>query len=218
MVNDMNYKSTMRKHGLIIAVCVLCSLAVVAGTSYALFFQTNVNSNNQVVKTGKLSVTYGNDKKRITLDKLLPDSDANGLSKEEYTSSVKIENTGSLPASYELKLSKDLEALQAAGGSDSNFVDLQYVKVAVYNGEERIKLNNEGDNEGVALSSLTATDGAYVLYTGTLAAQANTTMTVRIWLDASTPETETDKYIYFKLDVKSVVDEQNTEEGQTSNG
>ena len=209
MVNDMDYKSTVRKHGMIIAICVICSMLIIGGTSYALFFQSNINTENQVLKTGKLDVTYGNESSRITLEKLMPVSDEVGLSDSKYSSTVKIENTGSLPASYVLKLSKDLN--QSAGVTNANFVNLQYVKIAVFNGQTQIL-------GATKLSTITADeDGMYEIYTGSLAAEASENITVRIWLDSQTPETETGKYVYFKLDVSSVVDEDNTEEGQANN-
>ena len=209
MVNDMDYKSTIRKHGIIIAICVICSVLIVAGTSYALFFQTNINTENQVLKTGKLEVTYGNESSRITLAKMLPVTDETGLHDNNYASVVKIENTGSLPASYSLKLSKDLEAITTQGKDSSNFIDLQYVKIAVFVGEELVIPTT-------SLNQLNSVDNVYELYNGTLDSESNAVITVRLWLDSSTPETESGKFIYFKLDVSSVVDESKTPEGSTT--
>ena len=208
MVNDMDYKRTMRKHGLIIAICVIGTIAVLAGTSYALFFQVETNSENQVIKTGKLDVSYGSDSSKINLDPILPVSDETGMTDNNYRSKVNIKNNGSLPASYVLKLKKDLDAVRLAGGTASEFVDLQYVKIAVLTDSETIL----GET---ALNTLTADEGGnYKLYEGTLAADANINIYVRVWLDSTTPETQSGKYVYFKLDVSSVVDEPNTVEGQ----
>ena len=212
MVNDMDYKSTVRKHGIIIAICVICSLLVVAGTSYALFFQTHVNSENQVLKTGTLAVTYSNDSSKITLERLLPVSDETGLTDDSYKSSVKIENTGSLWASYVLKIGKDTEALQTAGASAEDLVGLQYVKIMAYAGETPLM------NEPVTLNSMTPDDdGLYEIHTGSLQAGANEVITVRLWLDSATPADQSGKLVCFKLDVKSIVDEENTPEGQAAN-
>ena len=209
MVNDMDYKSTIKEHGIIISICVICSVLLIAGTSYALFFQVNTNTENQVVKTGKLAVTYGQESSRISLTSLTPTADEDALGSDSYSSSVKVENTGSLPASYVLKIGKDIEALENAGGSASEFVNLNYVRVAAY-------INNEQILAPSSLGTMTpGADGMYELNTGTIAVEGTINVVVKVWLDTNTPETEAGKYVYLKLDVNSVVDEANTPEGQT---
>ncbi len=218
MVNDMSYKSTVTKHTVLIIVGAVCGILLAAGTSYALFFQSNMNTNNQVVKTGKLEITYGDQSSSISLTSLSPIADSEVLNDDRYSSNVKIENTGSLPASYSLKLAKDIEALESDGYSASEFVDLDYVRVAAYVGNETLL-------EPTTLGRISAdSDGNFVLKTGTLGTEANNKsvdVKVKIWLDENTPVTgddsQVDKCVYFKLLVDSVVDEENTPEGQVNN-
>ena len=216
MVNDMDYSNTVKKHGVIIALCVIGSILLMAGTSYALFYQVKTNSENQVVRTGKLAVTYGNDSRSISLSHLLPIADADALNDvdDKYASNLIIENTGSLPAIYNLKISKDLVALEAAGGSDSEFVNLDYVRLAVY-------IDNEEVVAPCALSSLDSSENnIYNLYSGTIDKEGTINVVVKVWLDASTPTNgdndQTGKYIFLKLDVDSVVNEDATPEGQAA--
>ena len=216
MVNDMDYKSTVRKHGIIICICVICRILVIAGSSYALFFQNSINTTNQVLKTGKLEVSFGENSSRITLNPILPVSNEVGLTNDTYASSVKIDNTGSLPASYELKLSKDIE-------SGQTFVDLQYINIAVFVGDTAVFETQEHPEKFKKVSELSVSDGKYVLYDGSLDAvgtengNPSANITVRMWLDQSTPATEEGKYLNFSLVVDSIVDESKTEEGQATN-
>ena len=214
MVNDMDYKSSIRKHGIIIAICAICSILVVAGTSYALFFQTNVNTDNQVLKTGKLNVKFGDNTPKITIDPITPVTDEVGLSDNSYSSTVTIENTGSLDANYALKLNNDLE-------SGYTPINNQYVKVAVFVGDTAVFKTEEHPEEFKRVSELSNDEGMYLLYNGSLDrsssnGSSSNTITVRIWLDKDTPATEKDKYVSFELVVDSVVDESKTEEGQAN--
>ena len=208
MVNDMDYKSTIKKHSVIIAICVICSVLLVAGTSYALFFQVNVNTENQVVKTGKLEVTYGEESSRISLDVISPMMDNNAMKDDNYSSKVKIKNTGSLPANYSLKLEKDIETLKENVGNDAEFIDLDYIRFAAYvNNEQIIAPSTLGDIDPDS-------EGMYNLYIGTIGVEESIDVTVKVWLDQDTPSSETDKYVYLNLRVESVVDEASTPEGQ----
>ncbi len=211
MVNDMDYGKTIKKHGIIILVCVICSVLLVAGTSYALFFQVNTNTENQVVKTGKLAVTYDQDSSKISISRLGRVTDEEALQNDLYSSKVKIKNTGSLPANYVLKIGKDIETLEHDGGSVNEFVDLDYVKVAAY-------VNNEQVVAPRTIGSIEPDEnGMFNLYNGTIAVDGTINVVVKIWLDTDTPDTQAGKYVYLKLDVNSVVDEASTPEGQTTN-
>ncbi len=212
----MDYKSTIRKHGIIICICVICSILVIAGTSYALFFQNEINKENQVLKTGKLKVSFGESSSKITLNPILPVANEVGLTNDNYSSTVKIENTGSLPATYELKLDEDLE-------SGQTIIDPQYVNIAVFIGDTAVFETEEHPYKFMKLNELATKDGMYVLYNGSLDeankenGESDANITVRLWLDQATPTTEEGKYVSYALVVDSVVDETKTEEGQAQN-
>ena len=222
MVNDMDYKGTIKKHTIIIALCIIGGALLIAGTSYALFYQVHTNSENQVVRTGKLEVTYGQTSSKITLENLVPMEDEDALANNSYASNLRIENTGSLPASYALKIGKDLDALAEAEGDPTKFVDLDYVRIAVFVNNEQVPVFTDNEDNPIpgSLGSLTAgEDGMYSLYTGTLGVGQNdksADVVVHLWIDKDIPETEIGNYVYFKMDVNSVVDEANTPEGQVN--
>lgn len=71
----MNFKDNIKKQSYVIAISVICLALLVSGTSYALFFQVNTNTNNQVIETGTLSVTYGANSEAISETNLVPMSD-----------------------------------------------------------------------------------------------------------------------------------------------
>ena len=78
MVNDMDYNKSIKKHSVFIAIAVILCVFLLAGTSYALFFQVNTNSENQVIKTGNLEIS-GSNKNKITVKNLEPISDDDAL-------------------------------------------------------------------------------------------------------------------------------------------
>ena len=82
MVNDMNYKRNIKKQSYVIAISAILLAIAVAGTSYALFFQVDSNSNNQVVETGSLAVTQVPITKPISETELLARAVTDALSSE----------------------------------------------------------------------------------------------------------------------------------------
>ena len=214
MVNDMDYNKSIKKHSVFIAIAVILCVFLLAGTSYALFFQVNTNSENQVIKTGNLEIS-GSNKNKITVKNLEPISDEDALLNDNLSFRVTITNTGNLPANYQLKISKDIDKLKSEKGNNAEFVNLDYVRIAAYVGEEQVIAPK-------ALSSVTADEnGSFNLYTGTLGVEGKdngavaANVTIKVWMASDTPETEIDKFLYLKLDVESIVDEANTIEGRT---
>lgn len=215
MVNDMNYKSIIKKQSFVIAICVICLAILLTGTSYALFFQVNTNTENQVVETGTLSVTYGSQSQMITETNLVPMFDTDALQSSTVSSTIFIENNGTLPATYVLKIGEDRETFSKRADflETDELVNLDYVKVAAY-------IDGKVIVNPTTISSLVVSDddaSMYVLKTGALdvSSTGNTTETlvVKVWLDSSIPTTEIGKFLYLKLDVTSLVDEANTPEG-----
>lgn len=212
----MNYKSIIKKQSFVIAVCVICLGIVLTGTSYALFFQVNTNTENQVVETGTLSVVYGKQSQMITETDLMPMTDEDALQSSTISSTIFIENDGTLPATYVLKIGEDWESFEEREDflNTDELVSLDYVKVAAY-------IDGKVIVNPITISDLTVADddsSMYVLKTGSLdvSSTGNTTETlvVKVWLDSTIPTTEIGKYLYLKLDVTSLVDEAKTPEGK----
>ena len=106
----MNYKALIKKQSTVMAIVVICLTIATIGVSYALFFQIEANSNNQIVTAGTLDVSYGSGTSAISATELVPMSDSEALSSETMTGTIYIENKGSLPANYEVKLGDDTES------------------------------------------------------------------------------------------------------------
>ena len=215
MVNDMNYKSIIKKQSFVIVICVICLALLLTGTSYALFFQVNTNTENQVVETGTLSVTYGSQSQMITETNLVPMTDTEALSSSTVSSTIFIENNGTLPATYVLKIGEDWDSFYEREDflDTDELVSLEYVRVAAYiDGKVIVNPTTISD-----LAVAEDDSSMYVLKTGSLdvSSTGNTTETlvVKVWLDSTIPTTEIGKYLFLKLDVTSLVDEDKTPEG-----
>lgn len=203
----MEYKGTIKKQSTIILIGVICLTLLVVGTSYALFFQVNTNTTNQVIKSGTLQVTYGNQSSSISATSLTPLSDTEALSSSTMTSTIYIENTGSLKADYLVKIGNDLDSFEAREGytESDQLVNHQYIRIAAYiDGVLIVK--------PTTLSSLTVSEGdtdMYNLYSGTLdiasSGNASKTMVIKIWLAVDAPTSVIDQYTYLKIDVTSEV-------------
>lgn len=208
----MNYKSIIKKQGFVIAICVICLAIVLTGTSYALFFQVNTNTENQVVEAGTLSVTYGAQSQKITETNLIPMTDAEALRSSTISSTIFIENDGTLPANYILKIGEDWDVfLEREDFLDTDeLVNLDYVRVAVY-------INGEVIVSPTTITDLELYDDMYILKNGSLdvpsTGNSTETLVVKVWLDSNIPTTEIGKYLFLKLDVVSLVDEDKTPEG-----
>ncbi|MBQ4583299.1 MAG: hypothetical protein IJA94_00120 [Bacilli bacterium] len=211
----MNYKSIIKRQSFVIAMCVICLAVILTGTSYALFFQINTNTDNQVVEAGTLSVTYGKQSQMITETDLVPMTDSSALQSSSVSSTIYIQNDGTLPATYELKIGANQAAFDLRENPlpTDEMINLNYVKVAVL-------IDGEVIVNPVKLSDLEISGDKstmYVLKKGSLdvSSTGNTseTLVVKVWLDSAIPTTEIGKYLYLKLDVTSLVDEANTPEG-----
>lgn len=204
----MNYKAMIKKQSTIIAIAVICLTIVTIGTSYALFFQVETNTNNQVVTAGTLDVSYGSGSSSITATELLPMSDDAALTSSTMTGTIYIENKGTLPANYEVAIGNDLETFNKRENAleTDKLLSHEYLRVAAYvNGELLI--------EPTKLSELTKSvnnEDMYQILTGLIDAKENTgnsTMTVvlKIWIAENAPTEIIGDYVYLKMDVTSEV-------------
>lgn len=209
MVNDMNYKHNIKKQSYIIAISAILLALVISGTSYALFFQVDSNSKNQVVETGSLSVTYGANSQAITATELVPMSDTDALESSTLVSTIYVENKGSLPADYNIKIGNDIKTFQSREGYNETdeLLSHDYLKVAVYqNGEMIIP--------PTILSTLTISEddnAMYNLFSGKLnvlsTGESTETFAIKIWVANEAPEDIIGDFVYLKVDVTSTVDE-----------
>ena len=212
----MNYKAIIKRQSTVIAVAVICLTLATIGASYALFFQVESNSNNQVVTAGTLGVSYGSGSSSITTTKLEPMSDDEALLSSTMTGTIYVENKGSLPAIYEVSIGDDIESFNARADKSENdkLLSHEYLRIAAY-------LNGEMVVEPTELSTLTAsvnTTDFYKLFDGTLdvTGTGNSTMTIviKVWVDEEAPESIINDYVYLKMNITSEVDEFTAEDGE----
>ena len=184
----MKIKDIIKKQTTVIAIAVILVTIAVIGVSYAIFFNVNKNTEDQVITAGNLELTVSGIS-ALTLTEPITTTEALGKEPISYT----VVNTDSnLPASYSLYI---------YGGS-GNTIPLSSIKVST-----------DGTNSTI-LSNLTPTisEGSTTYYridTGTLEAGASsTTKSLRIWIDEDLVADEiTNGTLNLQLYVVSEVDE-----------
>ena len=118
-MNNWSFSSIFKKETKLASYIIICLTLVVIGISYALFFKVGSNSKNQEVVAGTFTFTYEQGTEITNTSNtscFLPmNADEAGLvsSDCDYTFSVK--NTGSLKASYTLRLvNQDTNTMEAS--------------------------------------------------------------------------------------------------------
>lgn len=209
MVNNMNYKHNIKKQSYIIAISAILLALVITGTSYALFFQVDSNSKNQIVETGSLSVTYGANSTAITATELVPMTDTEALESSTLVSTIYVENKGTLPAEYVIKIGNDVDSFQKRDGysAEDKLLSHDYIKVAVYQNGEMIINPTTLSTLKVAADDNTM----YELFSGKLnvltTGESTETFAIKVWVSNEAPEDIIGDFVYLKVDVTSTVDE-----------
>ena len=154
-----------RKEYIIIAIAVLMSVAVLAGTTYAVFTKTVTGDEKLTIQTGTLEITFG-EGDEINLSNTAPMSDERGQKTTPYTFSVK--NTGTITAYYTVYIEED----------SGNTLDNKYVKYRL--------ISDDGFDTGIV--NLTGGGPDYVIRTEeALAVDKTVNYTLYMWLDEATP-------------------------------
>ncbi len=205
----MNYKHNIKKQSYIIAISAILLALVITGTSYALFFQVDSNSKNQIVETGSLSVTYGANSTAITATELVPMTDTEALESSTLVSTIYVENKGTLPAEYVIKIGNDVDSFQKRDGysAEDKLLSHDYIKVAVYQNGEMIINPTTLSTLKVAADDNTM----YDLFSGKLnvltTGESTETFAIKVWVSNEAPEDIIGDFVYLKVDVTSTVDE-----------
>ena len=185
-------KEFVRKQSGMIALTVIVLLLAAVGITYAIWTQTN-KSETQVVQTGTLDVKYN---EGTTIGgEMEPKSDADGLLIDPFT--ITVNNTSStLPADYVIRVKNNPE------GETSNYLSHEYLKISL-DGSSGVTLSTlykdtTGSNEN---------ETVYVLHNDVIGAGTSKTHNIRVWLDESTPSSESGKKVNLLIEVESVVSE-----------
>lgn len=157
---------------LIIGSIILVCLALFT-TTYSFFYNEQVAAKPEDYSTGLLSIEARSKSNVISLDDVIPMSDADGANIDPYIFTIK--NNGNVDYNFNIKL---------LATSTSNNIEAQYIKVKVDN------------NAPVTLSSLT---NSIIKSNITLGAKESLDITLRIWLDTNTPNTQIGKSFTSKI-------------------
>ncbi len=164
----------MRKKTLIILV-LLIVLVSILGVSYASWLFTGRQKDFNTLGSKCFELTMMNESEGITLDKTYPISDEEGLSTTGYTFTIK--NTCNTYATYEVNLEDMLVEEKRLSG--------EYIKVSINDGSP-INLKELEEKE----PTIEESDKAYELTSGSLGPEEETTYTIKLWMDESTPALE----------------------------
>ena len=160
------------KKTIITVLSIILVLTIMSSTTYAIFFRVNTFENTESYTAGVLDIEVV-EGSTLSLANTLPITDSEGASLTPYTFTVK--NVGNLTYTFDLKM---------LSTTSSNPINSSYIKV---------KLD---DNEPVLLSSLT---NGIIGSDITLSPGKSITMSIRIWLDINTPNTEIGKSFSAKI-------------------
>ena len=182
----MKIKDIIKKQTTIIAIAVVLVVVTVIGVSYAIFFNVNRNTADQVITAGNLEITIS--AQGVTSTE--PMTTAEGLVSNPITYTPS--NTSSnLPATYSIYI-------YAGSG---NQIDLNTVKVST-----------DGRTSNVLTALPTDDDpgaGYYRITTGTVTAgQTGTSGSIRVWIDEDLIDDEIENQLLnLQLQIVAEVDE-----------
>ena len=106
--SKLSFKNIFQRETKLATYIIVCCTILVLGISYAVFFQVNQNSNNQVVEAGDLTFTYQDGNQITSSSKSscfepMSDDEA-GLYSSNCSYQFSVQNTGTLMGSYTLTL------------------------------------------------------------------------------------------------------------------
>ncbi len=186
----MKKKQDANKKGIILTIVI--ALIVVIGVTYALFQYQKLGTKKNTITTGTLVLTLDESKgNAITISNAVPMSDRQGEELDSYH--FILENTGTLPAKYRIRLEEDQEAITEDGCGAKKMTDTQ-LKYSL--------MKNEGKSTPLLLS----TSAQHIIDTGTLAPGAKNTYDLRIWIDSTVGIEVNGKHFHGKIYIDGIVD------------
>jgi len=168
----MKYKKNIILGVVLLAVFLI--IITLSNSTYALFSNDAYGENTNNFSTGMLSIEAHSKSENISLSNVLPISDSEGLAYEPYVFTIK--NYGNLDYLFDVKL--------LSTGDSSTTFSPQYIKMQIDNGDI------------VTLSSLT---NGEIKSDVTLLAGESIDVTIRLWLDIETPNSELGKSFTSKI-------------------
>ena len=159
--------------------------------SYAYLSSVQKSEKYNTLTSGVLKVDFNNTEEGmgdvINLNGTYPESDSDGLDEQPYT--FKITNTGTLNASYKVKIIDDADMIEEDHCSDNLLP------------KDKIRVSIDGEN---AFTLSTKENDSYVVATGTLNANKSKVHNVRVWIDINSGNEVLGKHYHGKIVVETV--------------
>ena len=167
----------MKKKVIILVISIIVVLIILSTTTYALFFRKDKLENTESYTVGILDIVIENDEEglgeTLNLANSLPITDSEGKKSTPYK--FKITNKGNLSYTFDLLLNNT---------TTSNQINADYIKIMVDNNEP-VSLSNLENN--IIASDLTLNPGESKI------------ISIRVWLDINTPNSEIGKVFSAKI-------------------
>ncbi len=167
----------MNRKVIILVISIIVVLFILSTTTYALFFRKDKLENSESYTAGILDIVIENDEEglgeTLNLTNSLPITDEEGKKSTPYK--FKITNKGNLSYTFDLLLNNT---------TTSNQINSNYIKIMVDNNEP-VSLSNLDNN--IIASDLTLNPGDSKI------------ISIRIWLDINTPNSEIGKVFSAKI-------------------
>ena len=170
----------------VIMLSLLGFLLILSGSSYAYFTTVQEQEGTNVVKAGELELTLKDEGNLLSLTSAFPVSDEVGLASDGY--SFTIENTGSLPATYEIKIEND-EELIAEDKCSGNLLEAKNIKYSI---------------DGKVVQTLDKVAGEElknVILIDSLVAGESKNYNVKMWIDESSENEVLGKHYHGKITI-----------------
>lgn len=186
---DISLTKMAKRELIITLISILGVTTLSLGSAFAIFTTQN-ESDYHVIKVGTLNIDFGQDANNtIDLNGQYPKSDALGLSSTPYN--FTIENTGSLPARFEVSIEDDLEMIEQ-DACTSKQLNKEYIKYSL---------------DGTSVSTISALAiNNYKIDTGVLDPGAAKTYTIRVWISETAGNDALNKHYHGKIVVNAVND------------
>ena len=171
-------------------------LLILSGSSYAYFTTVQEQEGTNVVKAGELELTLKDEGNLLSLTSAFPVSDEVGLASDGY--SFTIENTGSLPATYEIKIEND-EELIAEDKCSGNLLEAKNIKYSI---------------DGKVVQTLDKVAGEElknVILIDSLVAGESKNYNVKMWIDEGSGNEVLGKHYHGKITIAASQEEPFTE-------
>lgn len=166
-------------------------MIVMISSAFAIFSSIQKSNKYNTLTVGTLKVDFVDTEEgmgnAINLNGAFPVSDTEGLKEEPY--SFKITNSGTVEASYKIKILDDADIINEDQCAN-NLLDKRRIRVSV--------------NKGDALTLSTREMSNYEIASGTLAAGKSINYEIRIWIDENSGNEVLGRHYHGKIVVESM--------------